>query len=208
MWFETFAPFAGRADIVHAFTLRTDADTRADDYPARVAQHFGYRHHAGAEQIHGNGVAVITAPVERATGADALVTRVTGLPLVIRCADCAPVYVLDPVTPAIGLAHSGRRGTEANIAGAMLAVLQREYATRPADCLALIGPCVGPCHYDVDLWTPLVAQLHATGIAQVHHPRICTACHLDRYYSYRAERGHTGRLFALLALDAERPDSR
>jgi copper oxidase (laccase) domain-containing protein len=208
MRLETFAPFAGRPDVVHAFTLRTTANTRADDYPARVAGHFGYQRHADAEQVHGNGVAVVTAPVSRAPGMDALVTRVTGLPLLIRCADCAPLFVLDPVIPAIGLAHSGRRGTAANIAGAMVATLQHAYGSRPADCLALIGPCIGPCHYDVDLWTPLIAQLHAAGIQQVHHPRICTACQLDRYYSYRAEHGPTGRLFALLALNTGQPDSR
>ena len=52
----------------------------------------------------------------------------------------------------------------------------------------------------MDLWTPIEDQLRATGVRDLHHPRICTACHLDRYYSYRAEQGRTGRMLALLVL--------
>ena len=52
----------------------------------------------------------------------------------------------------------------------------------------------------MDLWTGIETQLQVAGIGAVHNPRICTACHLDRYFSYRAEKGQTGRLFALLAL--------
>jgi polyphenol oxidase len=101
--------------------------------------------------------------------------------------------------PAIGLIHSGKRGTLANVIAATVAAMQRQFATRPANLRALIGSCIGPCHYDMHLWTAVKTQLKDTGIQDIHHPRLCTACHLDRYYSYRAEKAQTGRHFALLA---------
>jgi copper oxidase (laccase) domain-containing protein len=197
--FETFAPLTALPGIFHAFTQRTSADTRADDYEARLAASFGYRQFARAEQPHGNNIAVVSAP-GAVPGVDALITNVPGLPLVVRCADCAAVYVVDPRTPAIGLAHSGKRGTLANIVAPLIAGMAKSFGTRPADCVAVVSPCIGPCHYEMDLWTGIETQLQVAGIGAIHNPRLCTACHLDRYFSYRAEKGQTGRLFALLAL--------
>lgn len=188
---ETFPALAG---FPHGFTRRDPADdTRAADFPAQVARAHGFTEFAQAEQIHGAGVAVVHQP-GLVAGVDALITRQRGLPLLIRCADCAPVFLIDRATPAIALIHSGKRGTLANIVGATIQVMQ------PRDGLAVIGPCIGPCHYELDLWAGIEAQLRAAGIAEIHNARCCTACRLDRYYSYRAECGQTGRLFALLAL--------
>jgi hypothetical protein len=52
----------------------------------------------------------------------------------------------------------------------------------------------------MDIWSDLEGQLRQAGVNDVHNPRVCTACHLDRYFSYRAEKGKTGRMFAVLAL--------
>lgn len=194
--FETFAPLAELPGIVHAFTLRTAADTKADGYEERVARFFGYEFFARADQPHGNGVAVVPG---NTTGADALITRQRGLPLIIRCADCAPVFIVDPVTPAIALIHSGKKGTLLNVVGATLQHM------RAGQCRAVIGPCIGPCHYEMDIPAAIETQLRAAGVTDIHNLRLCTACHLDRYFSYRAEHGQTGRLFALLALQPPRP---
>ena len=191
MRFETFAPLAGYS---HAFTLRQVTDeTRTAGFPAEFARTLGYSSFAAAEQTHGNGVAVVDQS-GTVGGVDALITRRAGLPLIIRCADCVPVFIFDRAAPAIALIHSGKKGTLANVVGATVAAL------RPSAGVAFIGPSIGSCHYEMDLWTAIEAQLRAAGIAEIHNPRICTACHLDRYYSYRAERGQTGRMFALLAL--------
>ena len=191
MRFETFAPLVG---FPHALTLRQATDeTRTAGFPAEFAQTLGYSSFAAAEQTHGNGVAVVDQP-GTVGGVDALITRQPGLPLIIRCADCGPVFIIDRTAPAIALIHSGKKGTLANVVGATVAAL------RPRDGVAFIGPSIGPCHYEMDLWTEIEGQLRAAGITEVYNPRICTACHLDRYYSYRAERGQTGRMFALLAL--------
>jgi polyphenol oxidase len=203
MQWETFAPLQQLPFITHAFTLRTTEDTKADDFEARILTELGFAsdHFASAEQTHGNGVGtVFQATGERIPMVDALVTSVENLALVIRCADCAAVFIVDRRTPAVALVHSGKKGTLANIAKNTLATMQQRFGTNPADCLALIAPSIGPCHYETDIWGGIEQQLREAGVCDVHNPRICTACHLDRYFSYRAEKGQTGRMFAVLAL--------
>jgi hypothetical protein len=123
--FETFAPLAAIPCVTHAFTLRTDADTKAEGFQDAVVRAVGFHPHdeAWAEQTHGNQVAVVEEP-GYVPVADALVTRERGLPLAVRCADCAAVYMVDRRTRAIGLAHSGKRGTQTNIVGNMLATMR------------------------------------------------------------------------------------
>jgi copper oxidase (laccase) domain-containing protein len=190
MQFETFAPLAQLDFVTHAFSLRTTADTRADHAESDFIRSLGLTGFARAEQPHGNGVAVVDRPGS-VPGVDALITRQRGLPLLIRCADCAPVFIVDRRTPAIALIHSGKKGTLANVVGKTLQAM-------PGADFAFIGPSIGPCHYEMDLWSAIEAQL--AGIATIHNPRVCTACRLDRYFSYRAEKGQTGRMFAVLML--------
>lgn len=200
---ETFAPLQQVPFITHAFTLRTSEDTRADEFEGRVLTALGFAsgRFASAEQTHGHGVAVVFETTgQRVPLVDALVTSTKHLPLVIRCADCAAVFIVDRRAPAIALVHSGRKGTLANIVGNTLATMQQRFGTDPADCLAFIGPSIGPCHYEMDIWSGIEQQLREAGVRDIHNPRICTACHLDRYFSYRAERGQTGRMLAVLAL--------
>ncbi len=200
---ETFAPLRQFPFITHAFTLRTDEDTKADDFEGRALAELGFSptRFAAAEQTHGHGVAVIRETTgERVPLVDALVTSTENLPLVIRCADCAAVFLIDRRTPAIGLVHSGKKGTQADIVGNTVATMRQKFGTNPADCTAFIGPSIGPCHYETDIWSGIEQQLRQTGVKDIHNPRICTACHLQRYFSYRAEKGQTGRMLAVLAL--------
>jgi copper oxidase (laccase) domain-containing protein len=205
MPFETFAPLSRIPFITHAFTLRTSDDTKADDFEARALATLGFpsNRFVSAEQTHGNGVSVVFETTgERVSMVDALVTAAKNLPLVIRCADCAAVFIVDQHTPAIALVHSGKKGTLANVVGNTLTVMRQRFGTDPADCLSLISPSIGPCHYEMDIWSGIEAQLRDAGVRDIHNPRICTACHLDRYFSYRAERGHTGRMLAVLSLQS------
>ncbi|HUK83591.1 MAG TPA: polyphenol oxidase family protein [Verrucomicrobiae bacterium] len=200
MQLETFPSLAQLDFVTHAFTLRTDADTKSDDFELHVLQVFGATAFASAEQTHGDSVAIVHAPASRIPAVDALVTRQRNLALVIRCADCAAVFVVDRATPAIALIHSGKKGTRANIVGNTLSTMHGQLGAAPRDCLAFISPSIGPCHYEMDIWTGIEQQLRGAGVTDVHNPRVCTACHLDRYFSYRAEKGNTGRMFALLSL--------
>ena len=71
---------------------------------------------------------------------DGLVTNVPGLVLVTYYADCVPLFFADPVHRAVGLSHSGWRGTVSDIAGETVKVMQERYGTNPADLLGAIGP--------------------------------------------------------------------
>ena len=85
----------------------------------------------------------VTRPRE-ITGIDGLITNEPDVCLVTIHADCVPVYLLDPVKKAIGLAHAGWRGTAAQIAALTVRRMQEEFGTEPADLIAAIGPSIGP----------------------------------------------------------------
>ncbi len=73
---------------------------------------------------------------------DGLITDVPGITLVTFYADCVPLYLLDPVHKAIGLSHSGWRGTVARMGRVTLEAMAREYGTSPKDVLCCIGPSI------------------------------------------------------------------
>lgn len=83
------------------------------------------------------------------TQGDALITRKRGVALTLSTADCAPLLFYDPITEAIGVAHAGWRGTARGIAAATVTAMVEQFGARPADILAGIGPCIGPCCYEV-----------------------------------------------------------
>lgn len=81
------------------------------------------------------------------TDIDGLVTNVPGIILGTFHADCPPIYFVDPFHRAIGLSHSGWKGTKGNIAAATLAKMKENYGTEPSDCICAIGPSIcGPCY--------------------------------------------------------------
>ena len=68
-----------------------------------------------------------------------------------------------------------------------------------------LSPCIRPPHYEVDFAAEIIRQARAAGVEQVHDSGRCTASDPARYYSYRAEKGRTGRMLALLALRLDAP---
>jgi YfiH family protein len=131
---------------------------------------------AVARQVHGNQVVRVTcngkrrpapSPDPRATGPgkedspdsletnvirlgeyDGLWTSESGLCLLIRTADCAPVAIWDSVGGRLALAHSGWRGTLRNIVAETVRILQEDGAN-PADLSAWVGPVIMPPHFPV-----------------------------------------------------------
>ena len=73
---------------------------------------------------------------------DGLITDVQGITLVTFYADCVPLYFLDPVHRAIGLSHSGWRGTVKRMGKVTLEAMAEAYGTSPADVLCCIGPSI------------------------------------------------------------------
>ena len=81
------------------------------------------------------------------TDVDGLITKERGIVLVTSYADCVPLYFLDPVHEAIGLAHSGWRGTVMEMGRHMVEAMSENFHTRPEDMIAAIGPAIcGECY--------------------------------------------------------------
>jgi copper oxidase (laccase) domain-containing protein len=154
-----------------------------------------------AEQVHGSSVAVVDSPESLPVpGADGLVTTRRGLTLGIYVADCAPVWIVARDGSAGALLHSGKKGTELGITRKGIRALTAETGKRADEFLVIIGPCIRPPCYEVDFAAEIARQAREAGIRDVHDAGICTACHLERYYSYRREKGLTGRMLATLTL--------
>ena len=73
---------------------------------------------------------------------DGLITDVPGITLVTFYADCVPIYILDPIHKAIGLSHSGWRGTVRRMGRVTLNAMKEAYGTNPSDVLCCIGPSI------------------------------------------------------------------
>ena len=115
-------------------------------------------------------------------------------------ADCCAVFLVDPQQGAIGLVHSGRKGTELNIVGAAVQKCELSLERTLHDLVAQLSPCIRPPHYEVDFAAEIVQSLKRSGVSRVFDSGENTAADLERYYSYRMEKGRTGRMLALLAL--------
>ncbi len=138
---------------------RGDDAANVDENFARAAQAMGVsvQDMAFTDQTHTANVRVVTEK-DRGKGivrsrdykdVDGLITNIPGIVLCAFFADCVPVYLADPVHRAVGLVHSGWRGTVASIAQAALNKMRDVYGTRPEECVAAIGPSICRECYEV-----------------------------------------------------------
>jgi copper oxidase (laccase) domain-containing protein len=208
---ERFPALDALEDVSHGFILRvpgldvrTDRETalrRLDGFHRVALRSFGARELRLAEQIHDNSVAVVSAgSPAKSAGADALITGDPDILLGIYVADCCAIFLVEPKERIIGLVHSGRKGTELNIAGAAVRKMATEFGCAPANLVAQLSPCIRPPDYEVDFAREIVQQLKQSGLKQVFDSGENTGGDLEKFYSYRMEKGRTGRMLALLAL--------
>lgn len=80
---------------------------------------------------------------------DGLITNEPEVTLATFYADCVPLYLVDPVKKAIGLSHSGWRGTVGKIGKVTVEAMEREFGSRPEDILTAIGPSICQECYEV-----------------------------------------------------------
>lgn len=81
------------------------------------------------------------------TEIDGLITNIPNVTLVTKYADCVPLYFVDPVRRAIGLTHSGWRGTVKKIGKITVEEMQKNFGSDPKDLIAVIGPSIcGECY--------------------------------------------------------------
>jgi purine-nucleoside/S-methyl-5'-thioadenosine phosphorylase / adenosine deaminase len=101
--------------------------------------------------IHSADVLTITPTNRQAVmgQADGLITADPGIYLAMRFGDCTPLIFFDPVTGLIGLTHAGWRGTLKNAAGATIQTMRERFGAQAKNIIALIGPAIGPCCYEV-----------------------------------------------------------
>ena len=97
------------------------------------------------EEDRGNG---ITKP-RPYTDVDGMITNVPGLVLATFYADCVPLYFIDPVHRAIGLSHSGWRGTVAKIGEVTVRRMQEEFGSDPSEIYGAVGPSICQDCYEV-----------------------------------------------------------
>jgi hypothetical protein len=215
--FEQFPALSVMGICRHVFTQRIPGIDVSHD-KAEVLKRLEAAHHEihnvvgvgnwplfTAKQIHGNKIAVVDScshdPVGREfPGCDGLITNQPSIALGVYVADCCAVYIVDEKTRAIGLVHSGRKGTELGVVTSAIRQMIDRFGSDPANMIVQLSPCIRPPHYEVDFAAEIIRQCRALGVNEIYDSGICTACDLNRYYSYRAEKGKTGRMLALIAL--------
>jgi copper oxidase (laccase) domain-containing protein len=213
---EHFPALSGVPEIVHGFTLRVagiemshdkaEALARLDNVHRQVREKYrlGERPFVTAQQIHGKEIAVVNTALladKCFANCDGIITNQRGICLGIYVADCCAVYLIDPVRSAIGLVHSGKKGTQLGIVPAAIKAMSAQFGSLASDLIVQLSPCIRPPHYEIDFAGEIVRQCREVGVTSIHDSAVCTACDLDRYYSYRAEKGRTGRMLAFLAID-------
>lgn len=112
---------------------------------------------SAGEQVHGCHIETVRkggrgslAAADAYSKTDGMITNVPGVVLSTYAADCIPILLCDPVKRAIGVVHAGWKGTVQLIAAEAVTELEKNYGTDPADCLAVIGPGIGPDCFEVD----------------------------------------------------------
>lgn len=174
-------------------------------------------------QVHGINVHRITSKnIDQTHQADALYTTEKGVGIAITHADCQAAIFYDPVHEAIGVAHSGWRGSAQNVYARLIDTMQREIGTQPQNLIVCISPSLGPDHAEFknykqeipkelwefqvapqhfDFWAISNSQLCKCGILEknIENPCICTCCTPSDYFSYRMEKD-TGRNATVVAM--------
>lgn len=214
MAIETFAALSGVDNLVHGFVTRIPSVDvgverehvleRLRDAHGKALENIGIRRCRlwTAEQVHGNGVAACGGELSdrHVAGADGLVTAESGQAVGIYVADCCAVFIVDTERRVCGLVHSGKRGTELRIVPKAIELMQRQYGTKAETLIVQLSPCIRPPWYEVDFASTIREQCCSMKVASenIHDSGICTAEAVDRYYSYRREKGRTGRMLAVM----------
>ncbi|HZC35573.1 MAG TPA: polyphenol oxidase family protein [Chthoniobacterales bacterium] len=208
---QRFSALSNSRFVEHGFILRipgldvqTDRESalrRLESYHREQLAAIGNQSLKLAEQIHGNAVATIDGGSPAKTQAvDGLITADPRVVLGIYVADCCAIFLADPMRQVVGLLHSGKKGTEKNIVAAAMQKFRSDFHSEPQDLIAVLSPCIRPPYYEIDFAQSIVAQLRAENVHKIYDGGENTGSDLNRFYSYRMERGRTGRMFAYLAL--------
>jgi hypothetical protein len=179
-------------------------------------------------QIHSDRIVSVDASCRYAAPpeCDAVITDSSDTPLMVMVADCTPLLLFEPKRRVIAAVHAGRAGAFENIVGKTVAAMQRDFACDVKQLRVVLGPSIGVCCYEVgDLINEeardkgfgyamqniegrhclnvnaiLLRQLKDAGVEHIEVMPYCTSCEKERFFSYRAEAGRTGRLAGIIML--------
>ena len=177
------------------------------------------------KQVHGSTIIVAERPDPALLEmpADGLITKVPGLVIGIRTADCVPVFFWDPVQKVAGIAHGGWKGVKDGIIGQMLKIFEKKCGTRMGDLRVAIGPSIRKCCYEVgseflgyfpgfysgkggkgrlDLVGVIKSRLLKRGVpeGQIHDTGLCTVCENKKFFSYRMESQTQERILSVISI--------
>ncbi|VEJ45684.1 peptidoglycan editing factor PgeF [Bartonella vinsonii] len=215
--------FTRQGGVSQSFYQSLNVGKSSNDQPEHIAQnrlliadYFGVdvQDLVTVNQIHSCDVIVVDqAFIDVPPKADALVTTTQGLLIGILTADCGPVLFADPQAGVIAAAHAGWRGSLNGIIEKTISVMEEQGAKRQS-ITAVLGPCIGPCHYEVtsefynqfidchskfekyflktdnvnhlrfNLWAFIMEQLKEAGI-HASCVELCTYQDEQRFFSYR-----------------------
>ena len=170
------------------------------------------------EQVHGDEILVVDSfPEDNLPSygeADGLVTGLPGLALVIRTADCVPVFIYDSANQVLGAVHSGWKGTMLDVAGKCIEKMRKQFSSDPFDMKVFILPSIGPEMYEVnddvaqhfpgdtlavegrlfvDLWGSIEKSCAKAGVPEenIFNTGICNRTNYNDFFSHRY--GDAGR---------------
>jgi len=245
-------------DTIHAFTTRIGGISkgiyeslnlacRSGDDPENVKENYVRLCNAlkimpedivCSNQVHGTNVRVVDRSdcgmlfKQNVFNADAMITQIPGVALMVFTADCVPVLLYDPVKKAVGAVHAGWRSTVADIAGITVRKMADEFGCVPGDIRAAIGPCISKCCFEtdndvadalkeklpeyaeecigrrgnkflVDLKIANRFLLKKTGVNDIMISNECTSCSDDKYWSHRKTGGQRGSQAGIIQLKVE-----
>ncbi len=236
--------------ILHTFTTRHHGVSREPYLSNNIAFHVGddehaVRHNQAAlaktmgydldrlthmRQVHSDQIIIIdeTYTFDKPPECDALITDLIDRPLMVMTADCTPILLYDHNRRIIAAIHAGRAGAFKDIVTKTITKMQKSFQSDPADIIAVLGPSIGVCCYEVDkkiddeasglglgyairrdkerylldVNAIIRRQLLKVGISASNLEEIdrCSSCHNDTLFSYRADGKRTGRMAALIGL--------
>lgn len=156
---------------------------------------------------------------------DAIITNARGIAIGVFTADCVSVLIADPIKNIIAAVHAGWKGTSLCITGKVLNYMINEMLCNPEDITVSIGPSIGPCCFEVkedvankftyinynegklyvDLWRENYSQALLRGVLpkNIAQGELCSVCNESLFYSYRRDKGLTGRLGSFIQIAKE-----
>lgn len=189
------------------------------------------------QQVHGDEIVIVQKKDEIGAlfannntkdslmEADGIITDLVGLPIMVRTADCVPVFIFDEKFRVIGLVHAGWRSTHLGIVKKAVNLICEHWSSEPDNMKIVFGPAIRSCCYEVgaefekkfnnsiskrdgSFWLDLVEenryQLQELfrGGKNIFDCGICTCC-IDRYFSYRREGALAGRNLSVMMIKGE-----